>query len=159
MQNVTFVISLTGDLKFDTSKADGVFKKTASNAKLRKYLPDFKFTPFDQGERPILWVWTGFMFDLIAPDLTCSFKGNLRLVCGQLRLGPEVNPFLRTSGTVCCSGAAVMPIWTLMGSSSCCRFYEAGVVWINPFLKKTTTQIESVVALSEIQKAVEITLI
>lgn len=32
------------------------------------------------------------MFDLIAPDLTCSFKGNLRLVCSQLRLGPEVNP-------------------------------------------------------------------
>ncbi|XP_016393688.1 GDP-L-fucose synthase-like [Sinocyclocheilus rhinocerous] len=29
-----------------TSKADGQFKKTASNAKLRKYLPDFKFTPF-----------------------------------------------------------------------------------------------------------------
>uniref|UniRef100_A0A673MJ83 GDP-L-fucose synthase n=1 Tax=Sinocyclocheilus rhinocerous TaxID=307959 RepID=A0A673MJ83_9TELE len=27
-------------------KADGQFKKTASNAKLRKYLPDFKFTPF-----------------------------------------------------------------------------------------------------------------
>jgi GDP-L-fucose synthase len=33
---------------FDTTKADGQFKKTASNAKLRKYLPDFKFTPFEQ---------------------------------------------------------------------------------------------------------------
>jgi GDP-L-fucose synthase len=33
---------------FDTDKADGQFKKTASNAKLRKYLPDFKFTPFEQ---------------------------------------------------------------------------------------------------------------
>lgn len=52
--NVTSVISLTGGLKFDKSKADGVLKKTASNAKLRKYLPDFKFTPFDQGERPNL---------------------------------------------------------------------------------------------------------
>ncbi|KAK7134060.1 hypothetical protein R3I94_015801 [Phoxinus phoxinus] len=35
-----------GDVIYDTSKADGQFKKTASNAKLRKYLPDFKFTPF-----------------------------------------------------------------------------------------------------------------
>ncbi|XP_056621147.1 GDP-L-fucose synthase-like isoform X1 [Triplophysa dalaica] len=34
------------DVIYDTSKADGQFKKTASNAKLRKYLPDFKFTPF-----------------------------------------------------------------------------------------------------------------
>jgi len=33
-------------VKFDTSKADGQYKKTASNTKLRKYLPDFKFTPF-----------------------------------------------------------------------------------------------------------------
>ncbi|KFZ58873.1 GDP-L-fucose synthase, partial [Podiceps cristatus] len=31
---------------FDTSKADGQFKKTASNAKLRRYLPGFQFTPF-----------------------------------------------------------------------------------------------------------------
>ncbi|KAG8226394.1 hypothetical protein J437_LFUL011932 [Ladona fulva] len=37
-----------GELVFDTSAADGQFKKTASNAKLRKYLLDFKFTPFCQ---------------------------------------------------------------------------------------------------------------
>ena len=36
-------------VKFDTTKSDGQFKKTASNAKLRQYLPDFKFTPFKQG--------------------------------------------------------------------------------------------------------------
>ena len=36
--------------KYDTSKSDGQFKKTASNAKLRKYLPDFKFTPMKQGK-------------------------------------------------------------------------------------------------------------
>lgn len=36
--------------QFDTSKADGQFKKTASNAKLRRYLPGFQFTPFRQGE-------------------------------------------------------------------------------------------------------------
>lgn len=37
-----------GKLVFDTSKADGQFKKTASNNKLRNYLPDFKFTNFDE---------------------------------------------------------------------------------------------------------------
>jgi hypothetical protein len=44
-----------GEVKFDTTKADGQYKKTASNAKLRKYLPDFKFTPFKvraEGEAP-----------------------------------------------------------------------------------------------------------
>ncbi|KAI8391218.1 uncharacterized protein BYT42DRAFT_186026 [Radiomyces spectabilis] len=40
-------IDFKGDYSFDTSRADGQYKKTASNAKLRKYLPDFKFTPFD----------------------------------------------------------------------------------------------------------------
>lgn len=34
----------------DSSKSDGQFKKTASNEKLMKYLPDFKFTPFHEGE-------------------------------------------------------------------------------------------------------------
>ncbi|NWZ36541.1 FCL synthase, partial [Brachypodius atriceps] len=35
-----------GELVFDTTKSDGQFKKTASNAKLRRYLPEFQFTPF-----------------------------------------------------------------------------------------------------------------
>nr|XP_023015299.1 GDP-L-fucose synthase [Leptinotarsa decemlineata] len=35
-----------GKIEFDTTKADGQYKKTASNAKLRKFLPDFEFTPF-----------------------------------------------------------------------------------------------------------------
>ncbi|XP_067951415.1 GDP-L-fucose synthase-like [Watersipora subatra] len=38
----------SGEIKYDTSKADGQFKKTASNAKLMKYLPNFQFTPFKQ---------------------------------------------------------------------------------------------------------------
>jgi len=33
-----------GILEFDTSAADGQIKKTASNEKLRKLLPNFKFT-------------------------------------------------------------------------------------------------------------------
>jgi len=40
-------VGFEGDYTFDTSKADGQYKKTASNAKLMKYLPDFQFTPFE----------------------------------------------------------------------------------------------------------------
>jgi len=36
-----------GEVEFLTDKADGQFKKTASNDKLRRYLPQFKFTPQD----------------------------------------------------------------------------------------------------------------
>uniref|UniRef100_W5UED9 GDP-L-fucose synthase n=1 Tax=Ictalurus punctatus TaxID=7998 RepID=W5UED9_ICTPU len=36
----------TGPVNYDTSKSDGQLKKTASNAKLRRYLPNFTFTPF-----------------------------------------------------------------------------------------------------------------
>eukprot|EP00127_Corallochytrium_limacisporum_P000808 Clim_evm94s25 gene=Clim_evmTU94s25 len=40
-----------GEVVFDTTKADGQYKKTASNAKLRKYLPSFEFTPVEQAIR------------------------------------------------------------------------------------------------------------
>jgi len=40
-------VGFEGDYKFDTSKSDGQYKKTANNAKLMKYLPDFQFTPFE----------------------------------------------------------------------------------------------------------------
>lgn len=36
-------------ITFDTSAADGQFKKTASNAKLRKYLPNYKFCSIEDG--------------------------------------------------------------------------------------------------------------
>ena len=35
--------------QFDTDKADGQFKKTASNAKLRTFLPDYRFTSIEEG--------------------------------------------------------------------------------------------------------------
>lgn len=46
-----------GRLVFDTSKADGQYKKTASNAKLKSILPeDFKFTPFYQAiKETVVW--------------------------------------------------------------------------------------------------------
>ncbi|CAM0137309.1 unnamed protein product [Umbelopsis sp. WA50703] len=40
-------VGFEGDYIFDTTRADGQYKKTASNDKLLKYLPDFEFTPFD----------------------------------------------------------------------------------------------------------------
>jgi len=44
------------DIKFDTTKSDGQFKKTASNAKLRTFLPDFKFTPIEEGiQKTVEW--------------------------------------------------------------------------------------------------------
>ncbi|XP_028823706.1 GDP-L-fucose synthase [Denticeps clupeoides] len=43
---VTEALDFRGDIVYDTSKADGQFKKTASNAKLCSYLPDVTFTPF-----------------------------------------------------------------------------------------------------------------
>ena len=33
-------------LKFDTTKSDGQYKKTVTNARLRQLRPDYKFTPF-----------------------------------------------------------------------------------------------------------------
>jgi len=35
--------------QFDTTKADGQFKKTANNKKLRSFLPDYKFTGLQEG--------------------------------------------------------------------------------------------------------------
>lgn len=36
--------------QFDTNMPDGQLKKTASNGKLRRYLPDFTFTPLQKGQ-------------------------------------------------------------------------------------------------------------
>lgn len=54
-------MGMTQDIEFDTSKADGQLKKTASNAKLRKYLPDFQFTPIQQAiEESVQWFCSNF---------------------------------------------------------------------------------------------------
>ena len=42
-------MGFTGDVVFDSSKADGQFKKTASNAKLRSLYPEFAFKPMREG--------------------------------------------------------------------------------------------------------------
>lgn len=45
-QAIAEAIGFKGQLVFDTTKADGQFKKTASNSKLRQFLPNFQFTDF-----------------------------------------------------------------------------------------------------------------
>ncbi|EFN75466.1 probable GDP-L-fucose synthase [Harpegnathos saltator] len=45
-ESLVQAFNFKGKVVYDTSAADGQYKKTASNAKLRKYLPNFQFTPF-----------------------------------------------------------------------------------------------------------------
>ncbi|XP_052604013.1 GDP-L-fucose synthase isoform X1 [Peromyscus californicus insignis] len=45
---VVEAMDFRGEVTFDSTKSDGQYKKTASNGKLRAYLPDFRFTPFKQ---------------------------------------------------------------------------------------------------------------
>ena len=55
-QMVADAFKLEHGIVLDTSKADGQYKKTASNSKLRRYLPDFEFTPFQEAiEKSVEW--------------------------------------------------------------------------------------------------------
>ncbi|XP_034524621.1 GDP-L-fucose synthase isoform X2 [Ailuropoda melanoleuca] len=76
-----------GEVTFDTTKSDGQFKKTASNGKLRTYLPDFQFTPFKQVE---ITAAPALTCHHLSPAHLCSCEGDLCLVHPQLRTGPEV---------------------------------------------------------------------
>ena len=44
-------MGLTGEYRFDSTKADGQFRKPASNKKLISLIGEFQFTPFDEGTR------------------------------------------------------------------------------------------------------------
>lgn len=46
-RSIAHAFNFRGKIAFDTSKADGQFKKTASNKKLRSLLPNFQFTDFN----------------------------------------------------------------------------------------------------------------
>lgn len=48
-RSIATAMGFQGQIVCDTSKADGQFKKTASNQKLRSYLPDYKFRPIQEG--------------------------------------------------------------------------------------------------------------
>lgn len=47
-ESIARAFDFRGKIEFDTTKADGQYKKTASNQKLRKLYPDFKFTDFNE---------------------------------------------------------------------------------------------------------------
>ena len=38
-----------GNVRFDTSKPNGQYRKPSDNSKLKSYLPNFKFTPIEEG--------------------------------------------------------------------------------------------------------------
>jgi GDP-L-fucose synthase len=49
-------IGFEGEVIFDLSKPDGQFRKPSDNSKLKKYLPDYKFTSFENGiKKTIDW--------------------------------------------------------------------------------------------------------
>lgn len=49
-------MNFKGNIIFDKNKPDGQFRKPSDNSKLMKYLPDFKFTPFEVGiKETIAW--------------------------------------------------------------------------------------------------------
>lgn len=50
------VMEFKGRLIFDTTKPDGQLRKPSDTAKLKRYLPDFEFTPLRQGlEQTVEW--------------------------------------------------------------------------------------------------------
>ena len=44
-------MNFTGRVVFDSTKPDGQLRKPSSTAKLKKYCPDFSFTPVEQGKK------------------------------------------------------------------------------------------------------------
>jgi GDP-L-fucose synthase len=46
---IATAMKFSGNIIFDETKADGQYKKTASNQKLRKILPEFEFTGIGEG--------------------------------------------------------------------------------------------------------------
>jgi len=54
--SIAKAMDFKGEVIFDSTKADGQFKKTACNKKLRGYLPDYKFTSIDDGiQKSVDW--------------------------------------------------------------------------------------------------------
>lgn len=55
-EKIVSAFQFKGEVVFDSTKADGQYKKTASNAKLRRYLPEFQFTPLDEAiQKTVDW--------------------------------------------------------------------------------------------------------
>jgi len=49
-------VGYEGDYRFDTARADGQFRKPASNKKLLSLIGEFEFTPFEKAlEESVQW--------------------------------------------------------------------------------------------------------
>jgi GDP-L-fucose synthase len=46
---ITELMNYKGNVRWNTSKPDGQFRKPSDNSKIKNYLPDFKFTPLYDG--------------------------------------------------------------------------------------------------------------
>jgi GDP-L-fucose synthase len=46
---ITELMNFKGEIKWNTLKPDGQFRKPSDNSKIKNYLPDFKFTPLYEG--------------------------------------------------------------------------------------------------------------
>lgn len=56
VETIAEAMEFKGEIQWDVSAADGQFKKTASNEKLRKLHPEFQFTPFKDGvKKAVQW--------------------------------------------------------------------------------------------------------
>merc|ERR1711862_445705 len=60
-QMIAEAMNFKGNVVCDATKADGQYKKTASNKKLREHLPDYKFTPIREGiQKSVDWFVTNY---------------------------------------------------------------------------------------------------
>jgi GDP-L-fucose synthase len=46
---ITEIMDFNGEIIYDSTKPDGQFRKPSNNSKIKKYLPEFKFTPLYDG--------------------------------------------------------------------------------------------------------------
>ena len=54
-------VGFKGKVVWDISKPDGQYRKPTDNTKLRKYLPDFQFTPIEEGiEETVQWFMANY---------------------------------------------------------------------------------------------------
>jgi GDP-L-fucose synthase len=42
-------MNFKGEVKWDSTKPDGQFRKPSDNTKIKHYIPEFKFTSIDEG--------------------------------------------------------------------------------------------------------------
>ena len=56
LEIIAMKMGFKGKIIFDTTKPDGQLRKPSDTSKLRKYLPDFKFTTIEKGiEQTVQW--------------------------------------------------------------------------------------------------------